>query len=143
MEVAVEPVSPAQRRMAEKRDELARKKAAVDADLAKGLSDDVVSLARAQKEKREAAERARALAEAKTKGIPTKEQRAEEARAMLAKGPKERVTVRVTKFGADKISTGVHVPAIGDVMYEAGATFEHDRELAQALEAQGLVEIED
>lgn len=57
--------------------------------------------------------------------------------------PVDMVKVRVTKIGAGKVSMGEHVAAFGDAHYEAGEFFEHPRELAEILEARGLVEIQD
>lgn len=52
------------------------------------------------------------------------------------------VSVRVTKRGADKISTGKHYPDLGDEFYAQGEVFEVAKSTADILEDRGFVEIQ-
>ena len=52
------------------------------------------------------------------------------------------VTVRVTKAGDGKISTGKHVAMLGDEFYEQGEEYSVARSIAEALEVRGYVEIQ-
>ncbi len=45
----------------------------------------------------------------------------------------------VTKKGDDKISTGQHIPGIGDVKYKRGDKFTVDSEIAENLADLGYV----
>lgn len=57
--------------------------------------------------------------------------------------PEGQVSVRVTKFGADKgVSTGIHVAEQGDVMAKAGDIIMVDESTGRALEGKGLAEIQ-
>lgn len=51
------------------------------------------------------------------------------------------VKVQITKFGAGKVSTGVHESGFGDVMAVRGEVIDVDLETAAALEAKGIGEI--
>lgn len=51
------------------------------------------------------------------------------------------VRVRVTKFGAGKVSTGVHIPEVGDKMAEKDEILIVDQSVADALEKKGFAEI--
>lgn len=53
-----------------------------------------------------------------------------------------KVTVRITRFGDGKVSSGKHVPAEGDVMLAEGDTVSVDQVTADALEERGLAEIQ-
>ena len=59
--------------------------------------------------------------------------------APLAQG---HVNVRITKFGAGKVSTGEHVAVTGDVMASQGQVLVVTDEVAMALESRGLAEIQ-
>jgi hypothetical protein len=61
---------------------------------------------------------------------------------MTRKADDQNVKVRVTKLGAGRVSTGAHVAVSGEVMAGAGDMLTVPREVAEALEAQGLAEIE-
>lgn len=52
------------------------------------------------------------------------------------------VKVRVLKAGDGKISTGKHDPRGGDELYEFGEEPEFPKDIAEALEARHLVEIQ-
>jgi hypothetical protein len=52
------------------------------------------------------------------------------------------VSLRITKFGAGKVSTGRHRAGEGDACFAAGAVAELPREVALALEARGFGEIQ-
>lgn len=52
------------------------------------------------------------------------------------------VKARVTKMGGDKISTGQHLPQLGDELYAFGEVIELQKSNAEALEARGFVEIQ-
>ena len=52
------------------------------------------------------------------------------------------VSVRVTKLGADRISTGKHYPDLGDEFYAQGEVFEVAKSTADILEDRGFVEIQ-
>lgn len=52
------------------------------------------------------------------------------------------VKIRITKLGAGKVSTGVHVAVEGEVMAEAGAILAVPQAVAEELEARGLAEIQ-
>lgn len=52
------------------------------------------------------------------------------------------VSVRVTKRGADRISTGKHYPDLGDEFYAQGEVFEVAKSTADILEDRGFVEIQ-
>lgn len=54
----------------------------------------------------------------------------------------EVVLVTITKFGAGKVSTGVHVAGPGDIMAIKGEILEVSRTVAEALEAKGFAEAE-
>ncbi|MGH6828607.1 MAG: hypothetical protein ACREFW_06830 [Rhizomicrobium sp.] len=51
------------------------------------------------------------------------------------------VKVRVTKFGAGKISTGEHVAVAGDTKAKAGDVLDVSPRTARSLEQRGLAEI--
>jgi len=51
------------------------------------------------------------------------------------------VFVRVTKFGAVKVSTGEHVAEVGDIMADMDDVLEVSEEVGKALEAKGYGEI--
>lgn len=53
------------------------------------------------------------------------------------------VQARVTKKGADKISTGRHEPQIGDEYYAQGEIITITKSNAEELEDRGFVEIQD
>jgi hypothetical protein len=53
----------------------------------------------------------------------------------------KRVSIVVTKFGAGKVSTGVHVTGEGDIYAAKGDKLEVDESTAKLLEARGLAEI--
>jgi hypothetical protein len=61
---------------------------------------------------------------------------------MTKKSDGQSVKIRVTKLGAGKVSTGVHVAVEGEVMAGAGDMFTVPQIVADALEAQGLAEIQ-
>ena len=50
--------------------------------------------------------------------------------------------VRITKFGAGKVSTGEHVPEQGDKMAKAGDILTVHLSVAEELEAKGFAEIQ-
>lgn len=52
------------------------------------------------------------------------------------------VKVKVTKFGAGKVSTGEHEAESGDVMAVAGQILTVDKSVGSALEKFGLAEIQ-
>lgn len=52
------------------------------------------------------------------------------------------VSVRILKAGDGKISTGNHSPRGGDELYEFGEVVDLPRDIAEALEARHLVEIQ-
>jgi hypothetical protein len=56
--------------------------------------------------------------------------------------PEGHVNCRVTKFGDGKISTGQHIPAVGDVYFAKDDTFALPQADAEALEARHYVEIQ-
>lgn len=56
--------------------------------------------------------------------------------------PKGHVTVRVTKFGAGKVSTGEYVVSVGNLYHEAGDMISVPREVGEALEKRGFGEIQ-
>lgn len=65
-----------------------------------------------------------------------------EAAAQIARtAPIHTVVARVTKFGDGMISTGEHVPGLGDLCFDANERPTLPRTVAEALELQGLVEI--
>lgn len=53
--------------------------------------------------------------------------------------PKPPVTVRVTRKGHGKISTGVHDRTFGDELYADGETFSVAGDIAELLEDRGFV----
>lgn len=53
------------------------------------------------------------------------------------------VRVRVTKFGENKVSTGEHKSAFGDVFAAKDTILEVDEDTADELEARGFAEIQD
>ena len=55
----------------------------------------------------------------------------------------DRVMVRITKLGDGEVSTGEHIPGEGDLMHEKGDIVSMPRQIAEALEVRGFVEIED
>jgi hypothetical protein len=61
---------------------------------------------------------------------------------MTKKSDTSDVKVRITKLGAGKVSTGVHIAASGDVMASAGDMLTVPQDVADALEARGLAEIQ-
>ena len=61
---------------------------------------------------------------------------------MTKKSDDQGVKVRVTRLGAGKVSTGVHVAVEGEVMADAGAILAVPEGVAQALEARGFAEIQ-
>lgn len=82
-------------------------------------------------------------AEAVAKEEALRKRAARQAAAKLAEEapPPDLVECRVLKAGADRISMGIHIPAVGDAFYERGETFSIERVIATALEDRGLVEI--
>lgn len=50
------------------------------------------------------------------------------------------VKVTITKFGAGKVSTGLHVAGEGDIMADRGHELIVSETIAAALEAKGLAE---
>jgi hypothetical protein len=62
-------------------------------------------------------------------------------KALREADPADVVTARVMKLGDGKISTGQHVPGVGEVHYERGEEFTTARAIAQDLEERGYVEI--
>jgi len=52
------------------------------------------------------------------------------------------VKIRVTKLGAGKVSTGVHVAAEGELFADAGDILAVAHDAAEELEARGFVEIQ-
>lgn len=90
--------------------------------------------------------RAASQAEAAEAAIKEEALRKRAARQAAAKmvedaPPPDLVECRVLKAGADRISMGIHVPAVGDAFYERGETFSIERAIADELENRGLVEI--
>ncbi len=71
-----------------------------------------------------------------------------QAAAELARGEEQavptadEVLVRVLKMGDHKISMGVHVGGIGEAHHEKGDEFIISRDIAEALEERGYVEIQ-
>ena len=61
---------------------------------------------------------------------------------MVKKSDANDVKIRVTKLGAGKVSTGVHVAASGDVMAQAGDMLTVPQEVAGELEARGFAEVQ-
>ena len=61
---------------------------------------------------------------------------------MTKKSDSQAAKIRVTKLGAGKVSTGVHIAVEGEVMAGAGDMLTVPQEVAEALEAQGLAEIQ-
>lgn len=75
-------------------------------------------------------------------------QRKAAARAALdlqAKAPKrDAVDIKITKFGADLVSTGQHVAGVGDLTHDAGDIVKGiGRANAEALERKGFAEIQE
>lgn len=52
------------------------------------------------------------------------------------------VSLRITKFGEGKVSTGRHQAGAGDDFFATGAVTELPRAIAEALEARGFGEIQ-
>ena len=52
------------------------------------------------------------------------------------------VSLRITKFGEGKVSTGRHQAGMGDEFFAAGAVAELPRAIAEGLEARGFGEIQ-
>lgn len=164
-----ETMTPAQERMAKARAARSKFNGADpakfdhdgDGDAGGSLSAEVIARAQAQRETAEAAQRAEAQRQAKSAASsptadagPTSVQRGaakageEEAeRIRLARelargGPVvDTVRVRVTKQGDGRVSTGQHVPSVGEVHYAWKEEFDIARPIAQALEDRYLVEI--
>ncbi|WP_269715768.1 hypothetical protein [Caulobacter sp. NIBR2454] len=63
-------------------------------------------------------------------------------KSVVAQGSIKQVVVRVLKKGAGKISTGQHVPGVGEVHYEFGETFSVGEDTALDLEERGFAEIQ-
>jgi hypothetical protein len=61
---------------------------------------------------------------------------------MTKKSDSQSVKIRVTRLGAGRVSTGVHIAASGEVMAAAGDLLTVPQDVADALEAQGLAEIQ-
>jgi hypothetical protein len=61
---------------------------------------------------------------------------------MTKKSDGQSVKIRVTRLGAGKVSTGVHVAVEGEVMAGVGDMLTVPQIVADALEAQGLAEIQ-
>ena len=61
---------------------------------------------------------------------------------MTKKSNDQAVKIRVTRLGAGRVSTGVHVAVEGEVMAQAGDMLSVPQVVAEALEAQGLAEIQ-
>ena len=61
---------------------------------------------------------------------------------MAKKQNDSEVKVRITRLGAGKVSTGVHVAVEGEVMAEAGAILTVPEDVAEALEARGFAEVQ-
>lgn len=57
--------------------------------------------------------------------------------------PAEMAQCRVLPMGDGRVSMGQHAAGIGEVHYEKGEVFSVAREIAEALEARGFVEIQD
>lgn len=55
----------------------------------------------------------------------------------------KRIKVRVTKFGENKVSTGEHKSAFGDVFAAKDTILEVDEDTADELEVRGFAEIQD
>ena len=92
-----------------------------------------ISAAESAKQVREKEElRARAARQAAQK---------RQAAAAGAAADEEKVNVRVTKLGADKVSMGVHASGIGDAYFEHGETTVLPVSVAKTLEERGFVEI--
>ena len=51
------------------------------------------------------------------------------------------VSIRVTKFGDGKVSTGRHKGAFGDIMAKRGDVLEVDANVAASMEKTGLGEV--
>lgn len=51
------------------------------------------------------------------------------------------VFIRITKFGAGRVSTGEHVAEFGDVMADMDDVLEVSEEVGKSLEAKGYGEI--
>lgn len=52
------------------------------------------------------------------------------------------VSLRITKFGDGKVSTGRHLAGTGDEFFAAGAVAQLPRDVALALEQRGFGEIQ-
>ena len=61
---------------------------------------------------------------------------------MTRKSDDRNVKVRVTRLGAGKVSTGVHVAVAGEAMAQAGDMLTLPKAVADALEARGFAEIQ-
>jgi len=61
---------------------------------------------------------------------------------MTKKTNDQAVKIRVTRLGAGRVSTGVHVAVEGEVTAQAGDMLSVPQVVAEALEAQGLAEIQ-
>jgi len=61
---------------------------------------------------------------------------------MSKKSDGQSVKIRVTRLGGGRVSTGVHVPVDGEIMAQSGEMLAVPQEVADALEAQGLAEIQ-
>jgi hypothetical protein len=64
-----------------------------------------------------------------------------QAAAAGAAAEEEKVNVRVTKLGADKVSMGVHASGIGDAYFEHAEETALPVSVAKTLEERGFVEI--
>jgi hypothetical protein len=56
--------------------------------------------------------------------------------------PDGHVSVRITKFGAGRVSTGVHIIGVGDVTWGAGDIVALPDRIAAELEKRGFAEIQ-
>lgn len=83
----------------------------------------------------------RTRAEQHQAALAEESQQQRTAAAKVAAGEvKKTVQVTVTKFGEGKVSTGVHIATVGDVMAKQGDVLEVAEDIATALEARGFAE---
>ncbi len=68
-------------------------------------------------------------------------QKAADSRTAKAIATMETVECEVLEFGADKISTGIHIAGKGDLKYEAGEMVRLPKDSAQSYRARGWVRI--
>lgn len=124
--------------------------------------DDALARAAMQRQSRESAERAQMQREAERQAaqkvnpedgsnrLKTVEaleretgERLRAARELVAapEGPEPMVTVRITKMGDSKVSTGQHAPGVGEAYYLWKEEPRFPASVAQALEDRGFAEI--